>query len=56
MVASLDARLGVKPLLQRVAPTDTGRVFLERARQILGDLDVPKMPLAGQTACAAHCG
>ena len=42
MVASLEARLGVKLLLRttrRVAPTDAGRVFLERARQILGDLD-----------------
>jgi DNA-binding transcriptional LysR family regulator len=42
MVASLEARLGVKLLLRttrRVAPTDTGLVFLQRARQILGDLD-----------------
>jgi DNA-binding transcriptional LysR family regulator len=42
MVASLEARLGVKLLLRttrHVAPTDTGRLFLERARQILGDLD-----------------
>jgi DNA-binding transcriptional LysR family regulator len=42
MVASLEARLGVKLLLRttrQVAPTDAGRVFLERARQILGDLD-----------------
>jgi DNA-binding transcriptional LysR family regulator len=42
MVASLEARLGVKLLLRttrRVAPTDAGRVFLERAQQILGDLD-----------------
>jgi DNA-binding transcriptional LysR family regulator len=42
MVASLEARLGVKLLLRttrRVAPTDAGRAFLERARQILGDLD-----------------
>jgi DNA-binding transcriptional LysR family regulator len=42
MVASLEARLGVKLLLRttrRVAPTDAGRVFLERALQILGDLD-----------------
>src|SRR4029077_14842055 len=42
MVASLEARLGVKLLLRttrHVAPTDAGRVFLERARQILGDLD-----------------
>jgi DNA-binding transcriptional LysR family regulator len=42
MVASLEARLDVKLLLRttrRVAPTDAGRVFLERARQILGDLD-----------------
>jgi DNA-binding transcriptional LysR family regulator len=42
MVASLEERLGVKLLLRstrRVAPTDAGRAFLERARQILGDLD-----------------
>jgi DNA-binding transcriptional LysR family regulator len=42
MVASLEARLGAKLLLRttrRVAPTDAGRMFLERARQILGDLD-----------------
>jgi DNA-binding transcriptional LysR family regulator len=42
MVASLEARLGVKLLLRttrHVAPTDAGRVFLERVRQILGDLD-----------------
>jgi DNA-binding transcriptional LysR family regulator len=42
MVASLEARLGVKLLgrtTRRVAPTDAGRAFLERARQILGDLD-----------------
>jgi DNA-binding transcriptional LysR family regulator len=42
MVASLEARLGVKLLVRttrHVAPTDAGRVFLERARQILGDLD-----------------
>jgi DNA-binding transcriptional LysR family regulator len=42
MVAALEARLGVKLLLRttrRVALTDAGRVFLERARQILGDLD-----------------
>jgi len=42
MVASLEARLGVKLLLRttrHVAPTDAGRLFLERARQILGDLD-----------------
>lgn len=42
MVASLEARLGVKLLLRttrHVAPTEAGRAFLERARQILGDLD-----------------
>src|SRR5947208_8544548 len=42
MVADLEARLGVKLLLRttrHVTPTDAGRVFLERARQILGDLD-----------------
>jgi len=42
LVASLETRLGVKLLLRttrHVAPTDAGRVFLERARQILGDLD-----------------
>src|ERR1700726_2641836 len=42
MVASLEARLGAKLLLRstrRVAPPDAGRVFLERGRQILGDLD-----------------
>src|SRR4029077_14565493 len=42
MVADLEARLGVKLLLRttrHVTPTDAGRMFLERARQILGDLD-----------------
>jgi DNA-binding transcriptional LysR family regulator len=42
MVASLEARLGVKLLsrtTRRVAPTDAGRMFLDRARQILGDID-----------------
>src|SRR5882724_7237589 len=42
MVARLEARLGVKLLLRttrNVVPTDAGRLFLERARQILGDLD-----------------
>ena len=42
MVASLEARLGVKLLLRttrQVTPTDAGAVFLERSRQILGELD-----------------
>lgn len=42
MVANLEARIGVKLLLRttrRVSLTDAGGVFLERARQILGDLD-----------------
>jgi DNA-binding transcriptional LysR family regulator len=42
MVASLEARLGVKLLLRttrQVTLTDAGRTFLERARQILGELD-----------------
>ena len=42
MVASLEARLGIKLLLRttrQVTPTDAGAVFLERARQVLGDLD-----------------
>lgn len=42
MVASLETRLGIKLLLRttrRVTPTDAGAAFLERARQILGDLD-----------------
>jgi DNA-binding transcriptional LysR family regulator len=42
MVASLEARLGVKLLLRttrRVTLTDAGEAFLERARRILGDLD-----------------
>src|SRR6201982_4294294 len=42
MVASLEARLGIKLLLRttrRVTPTDAGAVCLERTRKILGDLD-----------------
>src|SRR5246500_3039480 len=42
MVASLEARLGIKLLLRttrRVLPTDAGAVFLDRARRVLGDLD-----------------
>ncbi len=42
MVARLEARLGVKLLLRttrHVTPTDAGAAFLERARQVLGDLD-----------------
>lgn len=42
MVASLEARLGVKLLLRttrQITLTDAGAVFLERSRQILGDLD-----------------
>jgi DNA-binding transcriptional LysR family regulator len=41
MVARLEARLGVKLLLRttrQVTPTDAGAAFLERARQVLGDL------------------
>ncbi|WP_424630785.1 LysR substrate-binding domain-containing protein [Bradyrhizobium sp. SYSU BS000235] len=42
MVASLEARIGVKLLLRttrQVTLTDAGTAFLERARQVLGDLD-----------------
>ena len=42
MVANLEARLGVKLLLRttrQISTTDAGAVFLERARQVLGDLD-----------------
>lgn len=42
IVSQLEARLGVKLLLRttrRVRPTDAGVVFLERARQVLRDLE-----------------
>src|ERR1700760_3078065 len=42
MVASLEARLGVKLLLRttrQITLTDAGAVFLDRSRQILADLD-----------------
>jgi DNA-binding transcriptional LysR family regulator len=42
MVASLESRLGVKLLLRttrKVTPTDAGALFLDRARQLLDDLD-----------------
>jgi DNA-binding transcriptional LysR family regulator len=42
MVADLEAHLGVKLLLRttrHVTPTDAGRLFLERGRQILSDLE-----------------
>ena len=42
MVADLEARLGVKLLLRttrHITLTEAGRVFLERAQQILSDLD-----------------
>jgi len=58
MVASLEARLGVKLLsrtTRQVAPTDAGRVFLERARQILGDLDDAENAARGaEGRAAAH--
>jgi len=59
MVASLEARLGVKLLLRttrRAAPTDAGGAFLKRARQILGDLDDAENAARGADTCAACCG
>jgi DNA-binding transcriptional LysR family regulator len=42
MVADVESRLGVKLLLRttrRVTPTDGGKLFLQRVRQILSDLE-----------------
>lgn len=42
IVGELEARLGVKLLLRttrRVTPTDAGLAFLERAKQVMADLD-----------------
>jgi DNA-binding transcriptional LysR family regulator len=50
MVASLEARLGVTLLLRttrRVTPTEAGALFLERARQILGDLEEATQAVRG---------
>jgi len=59
MVASLEARLGVKLLLRttrRVTPTDAGAVFLERTRRVLGDLDEAAHAARGRQPprCAAR--
>src|ERR1700730_9848690 len=59
MVASLEARLGVKLLLRttrRVTPTDARAVFLERTRRVLGDLDEAAHAARGRQPprCAAR--
>jgi DNA-binding transcriptional LysR family regulator len=49
-VARLEARLGVKLLLRttrKVTPSDAGAVFLERARQLLGDLEEAEQAARG---------
>ena len=50
LVANLEARLGVTLLLRttrRVTPTQGGSALLERARQILGDLDEAENAVRG---------
>jgi DNA-binding transcriptional LysR family regulator len=50
LVANLEARLGVTLLLRttrRVTPTEAGSMLLERARQILGDLDEAENAVRG---------
>ena len=50
LVANLEARLGVTLLLRttrRVTPTEAGSALLERARQILGDLDEAENAVRG---------
>jgi len=50
LVANLEARLGVTLLLRttrRVTPTEAGSALLERARQILGDVDEAENAVRG---------
>ncbi|MGF6368931.1 LysR substrate-binding domain-containing protein [Paraburkholderia sp. 32] len=56
LVGSLESRLGVQLFLRttrRVSLTETGQIFLERARQIVADIDEIESLVANQQAAPA---